>query len=424
MAMQEYTGIEYLKIDIASNFGLSKVTWDKRLEWFAENEEAILELPEQVRLKNIKPKFKNPRLLIDAKEPALFYAGVKAYETAIAGKAVAYPISLDATASGAQILALLIGCESSAKLCNIFDTGDREDFYKNIYEFMIQKVSGNISKIKHTDVKSAVMTSLYGSKAEPKKIFGEGEMLQTFFQTMEEHAGGIWELNKALLGLWNPKALTYDWTLPDNFHVHIKVMAKQQETVQFNNTPQEVTYFVNAPVEEGRSLSANLTHSVDGMLVREILRRCNFEPSMKVRAMEACVNYQDFSVSSGSTTNLSMVGKLLAHFDKTGFLSARIIDHVTTENIAMLSPEQNEALWELLESMPKNPFKVLSIHDCFRCLAGYGNDLRRQYNQLLHEIGRSTLLADLVSQISGSEMSVTKYADISAAPLEANYSLS
>ena len=101
--MQKFTPTEYLKIDIASNFGLEKELWEDRLSWFDQNESTL------------------ENMVKEAEEPALFYAGVNAYRTAMQGKAIAYPVGLDATASGALLWALLIGCEKVAKLCNVMN---------------------------------------------------------------------------------------------------------------------------------------------------------------------------------------------------------------------------------------------------------------------------------------------------------------
>ena len=61
----------------------------------------------------------------------------------------------------------------------------------------------------------------------------------------------------------------------------------------------------------------------------------------------------------------------------------------------------------------------------FRVLPNYGNDLRRQYNQLLAEVYRSDLLAFLVSQIVKRKVPVTKLdPDLWKDILEANYALS
>lgn len=187
--MQTFTPIEYLKIDVASSFGLDKKTWDERIAWFDENEEELIDVLQEPNKKILDKKLKI------AKEPALFYAGLKAYEKASKGQAISYPISLDATASGAQLLAILIGCQKSASLCNVVDTGDREDLYTNVYNAMCERL-GTESKISHAPVKKAIMTSLYGSEAQPKRVFGEGALLDTFYETMEEEATGIWKLAK------------------------------------------------------------------------------------------------------------------------------------------------------------------------------------------------------------------------------------
>ena len=61
----------------------------------------------------------------------------------------------------------------------------------------------------------------------------------------------------------------------------------------------------------------------------------------------------------------------------------------------------------------------------FRVLPNYGNDLRRQYNQLLAEVSRSDLLSFLVSQIVKRRITVTKLdPDLHVDILDANYTLS
>lgn len=80
--MQTFTALEYLKIDIASNFGFDKENWDVRLNWFEEHKDNLLSMLNQ------------------AKEPALYYAGVTAYTDHQCGRPSGYPVSLDGTSSG------------------------------------------------------------------------------------------------------------------------------------------------------------------------------------------------------------------------------------------------------------------------------------------------------------------------------------
>lgn len=137
MAMQTFTGMEYLMIDIANNYGHDKLDWDDRIEWTREN---------NVQLE---------KMVADAAEPALFFAGVEAFRKAQRGIPSGYPISLDATCSGIQILSGLTCDRKAASLVNLVDTGHREDAYKTLYHFMLEKI-GEEAQISRDDTKNAI----------------------------------------------------------------------------------------------------------------------------------------------------------------------------------------------------------------------------------------------------------------------------
>ena len=382
---QRFTGMQYLQIDIANNFGLDKQDWDVRLDWFNKNQEKLLSLV---------PK---------AKEPALFYAGVQAWNQANQGLEIGYPISLDACSSGLQLLACLTGDDKAARLCGVIDTGHREDAYSVIYNEMVNSI-GESAKISRDDCKDAIMTSLYGSTAVPKKVFGEGKLLQVFVDTMNNLAPAAWALNQVFLDIWDSTVLSHDWVLPDNFHVHVKVMGTIKEKVQFFNKPYEIITKVNMPKENGRSLGANVTHSIDGFLVRELTRRCDYKPDQIAKVVDIIWNSWDV-VEPQDTINNRMLETLWFHYLDSGYLSARILDYITEDNISYID---RSVIQELIDSLPVKPFKVMSIHDCFRVLSSYGNDLREQYNRQLMLIAKSNLLGFTLTQIMGKEIKVDK----------------
>lgn len=61
----------------------------------------------------------------------------------------------------------------------------------------------------------------------------------------------------------------------------------------------------------------------------------------------------------------------------------------------------------------------------FRVHPNYGNEVRRQYNQILHDLAQSNILQFMVQQFAGQDTVVNKLGDqIAPKILEANYSLS
>lgn len=379
--MRQFTPREYLQIDIANNFGLDTLNWDDRLQWFKDNEGKL------------------DSLLSQAKEPALFFAGVKAWRQVLNGEAIGYPISLDATASGFQILACLTGDRQAAELCNVVDTGNRLDAYTVIYEAMMEAIGGECN-LDRKQTKRAVMTSLYASEAVPREVFGEGALLGLFYETMEQRAPRVWAINNLFKNLWNPLATHHKWVLPDNFHVQIKIMGNVYEQVRFAGNDFEVIRKVNMPQPEGRSLGANVTHSIDGMVVREMLRRCSYDPLQIERVEWAMKNIHRSNPIQRiyAEGDDAMVYLLWARYQETGYLSARILDHITINNVGIVD---QGVLQALVDSLPAKPFDLIAVHDCFRCLPSYGNDMRQQYINQLHLIAKSRLLDSVISQIVG-----------------------
>jgi hypothetical protein len=399
--MKEFTAREYLKIDIASQYGLDKSTWEERIDWFDANEDKLV------------------GLIDSAENPALFFAGLTAWNSMLQGKPSGYPVSLDATSSGFQLLAVLTGDESAAKLCNVVNTGKREDAYTGIYNIMCNRI-GEVAKIQRSMVKEAIMSALYGSTAVPKRVFGAGPLLDTFIAVMREMAPAAWELNEAMPGCWNSTALSYDWVMADNYHVHIKIIDHVAEHVNFFNEPFTTYRKVNKPTEQGRSLGANTIHSLDGMIVREMSRRCSYNAAKVAKVKDIAL--RDFAICMVENENTDMVRTLWSHYEATGYLSARILDYIEEYNIDLIDVG---VLMELINSLPDEPFQIMSIHDCFRCLPKYANDMRKQYNLQLALISRSEILSVMMSQVLGRKVQLGKvnpnmYDDI----LEAEYALS
>ena len=84
-----------------------------------------------------------------------------------------------------------------------------------------------------------------------------------------------------------------------------------------------------------------------------------------------------------------------------------VTEVLDTENLALVLNDL-PAIQSLPDPLPAKPFPVLAIHDAFACHPNYGNDVRRQYNRILHDIGASEMLASVVSDIAGQPTQVHK----------------
>lgn len=397
--MDHFTPLEYLMIDAASAFGLDRADWNERIGWFKAN---------QANLKN---------MVHEAKEPAMFFAAVEAFDAASNGIPTGHMVSLDATASGIQILSLLAGDASAARHCNVLNTGHRQDAYTNVDTIM--RSYAQFDHIDRKQSKQALMTVFYGSEAVPKRVFGEGSLLQLFETICEQEFPAVWRLNRAMLAMWNPQALEYNWLLPDNFHVKTKVTGTVGYRVNFMGSAVMANVKVNEPQPEGRSIGANLVHSIDGYFVREMTRRCSYDPAVIAQARK---HLQTGGGMGRNRHKDKMLLTLNQQARDTGMMSIRAVDYIDSDNADLID---REWLLAVLDTLPAKPFSMLSTHDCFRCHPNYAEDMRIQYNRQLAELNESRMLDYLSSQILGTEVYIQKLDQISSEEiLASNYALS
>lgn len=371
--MQEFTPLEYLQIDIANLAGNDKLSWDDRLLWFKENEHDLLSLVEK------------------ADKPHQYYAAVLNYPRVAAGAVNYHPVALDATSSGTQILSCLICDRKAAEYCNVINTGIRRDAYTDLYKLLSDEIGEN-PMITREKLKQAIMTSLYGSQSTPEELFKE--FIGKFYKLMERECPLIWQVNTFLTNNWNPTVDRYGWVMPDNFHVDIKVHNQKQINFRFCGSDFTSTVQVNAPNIYGRAYSANVTHSVDSFVVREITALAMHNPK-QIAKIKALLDGKYVNEAIHEEDN-ELVEILTNRAKATDFLSARVLDHLNSENIKLVNEQD---LRDLLTLVPAKPFELCVVHDSFHVLPNYGNDIRKLYIAQLAKIAKSNLLQFILNQM-------------------------
>ena len=339
--MQQFNGLDMLKIDIANTFGLDKAEWMDRLVWVEMN------------LGNLEA------LVEDASEPLLMAKAVQALRDTEAGIPTGHNMFLDATASGLQIMACMTGCKTTAAQVNLIDTGERNDVYTAVMT-SINAMLSDTEQVDRAAVKDPLMTHFYNSRRQPILAFGEiveseeaynyimtdqdtglfwgmTPVLQAFYDMLPELFPGACAMMLTVNPYWDANALEHIWTLPDGHVARVLVtnmVNAHIEVDELDHATFAYRFEANGPSEVGTSLLPNIVHSVDGYVVREMVRRSH------------------------------ALGFELAH-----------------------------------------------IHDAFTAHPNNMQKVRELYVEILAEIAESNLLADILSEISGTTVELQKFSD-------------
>ena len=132
--MQQFTGWQYLLIDVANHYGHDKMIFEDRIKWAEANLSNLENLADQAE---VKP---------------LYLKAVMAIRKAQQRVPTGHLVGLDATCSGIQIMSALTGCIDGARSTGMVTPGVRADAYSSVTQEM-QTILGadvNVSRDKLT----------------------------------------------------------------------------------------------------------------------------------------------------------------------------------------------------------------------------------------------------------------------------------
>ena len=257
------TNLDNVKIAVANHAGHDKMTWDERVSWF------------------------DKQVIFDTEsfdEPILGAKALRAYDDARKGHKSGYVMSIDATASGLQIMSALSGCKKTARVCNMINTGNREDVYQMIADKMnillkstINNTFNSSDYVTRKDVKKPCMTTFYNSLANPKEAFNEAQ-LEAFYETLDGLMPGAMSVMETINEFWQYGSDVHQWTLPDGHVARVPVTEMADTRIEIDELKHRTftyRYEKQQPSKNFRSLVANIVHSVDGYVAREMVRKCH-----------------------------------------------------------------------------------------------------------------------------------------------------
>ena len=390
--MSQFTGWQWLLIDAANQFGKDKLRFEERIQWAEDNLGNLEALAAQA----------------DSKTKPLYLKAVMAIRKAQQGLPSGHMVGVDASCSGIQIMSVLTGCLVGADATGLVDPDRRADAYTTMTDTMNTILGGGLA-VSRDDAKQATMTAYYGSKATPKELFGEGTPeLAAFYEAATRVAPGAWDLLQTLIASWQSGALVHSWKLPDGFDARVKVMVKKEARVEvdeLNHASFTYQFYENAGLKKGLSNAANLVHSMDAYVLREMHRRCNYDREV-IRYADACIEAELIHYTLDSTRITEQVTDKVAYYveqyQRSSLASAVILPFIDAITVRQLSKEHIEALALITQAMLSHkPFPLVTVHDDFKAHPNNINQVCQHYREIMAEIADSNVLDDLLSQLHG-----------------------
>lgn len=383
-----YKPAQWILIDAASQYGKDKLLFDDRLLFGYNILEDIKKT--DLSLPAIKSEFKDR--IAEAENPEMFAKSLLALKDVLEGTPTGHIISLDAASSGPALLSILTGCVVG--MSNTGCIGDTvPDLYNKIYEGMA------VEGLVRAQVKKACVPFVYGSDYAPEAVFGDDA--DEFIAGYKKAVPMAYVARELLINSWNPTALYHEFTAPDGFIAHIEVRDTVDTIGKFRGQTYKYRSSVNMPKRKGagtKSLAANVTHTYDAFVLRELSARCDYDVE-QIQYAKMAIKAHFSKGSKASSLKLQVLGQLAEKFN---FVSAEALSHVQLGCLANCSDKYLKALLKHCETMLSySPFAIRTIHDDFGTSPVNVNEMKNQYNNILVESYYSTWLFDVIEHLSG-----------------------
>lgn len=396
MTFKTFTPSQYLLIDLANQNGQDKLSYEDRIA----HAKKLLSGEET-------PSPENPHLYLKC---------FQAIQDTKQGKPIHHPVHFDSASSGLQIMSVMTGCVSGCKMTGLIDPDTRSDAYSVVMDALNAHLIGQGYQeinVTRNDAKQAVMTSLYGSVAKPEEIFGE-EIAKEYTHVMHNIAPGAMQLLNLLKNAWGGETTGHAWSLPDGHVAYVPVLETVEHRINISRLKHQPVALIteNVSKDKGISLIANVIHSVDAFILRELIRRTNHKRYNLGRIKQQLQSDKEDFESPEYKQWLAFK-----------FPSMRYLDG----DVSWFPKPMKVAMIEMINTINYESFETLTVHDSFACLPTNLNYLRKQYANIMADLALSTIAQELLQQLYKDTAPYDKLCDdkaLAAIIRESNYGLS
>ena len=294
-------------------------------------------------------------------------------------------IALDSKSSCIQLASIML--RDNVALKKVFTVGLKNHKDCKPYIRVFKKFPRELEK----DVKKkCIMQFTYGGNSYC--VSNLGTDVHEFHRLYKEHLPLVFTFRNACVAGWNDEALAYSWSLPDGFEVNMECTKPISDIPDYCDTRIELEiqgkrhhikpfWSINTPLQKGelgtKGIGANLIHSIDAYIMRELVRRCHGQ----------------FRTDLGSITigELKCSANAKAIYDmwvQTKMVSLNILNELKKGD--SIPQEYYDAIKDVMLTLPEHSFYIKPIHDEFCCRVEFRDEMVQVYNCLLVELYNST----------------------------------